>query len=80
MSVVLWLVLGLIAGWIAGMLAGNRAGRATYLVLGAIGALAGGFLFSLFGGLDITGFGLLTAVAGSGVLLMLYLGIGRRRA
>jgi uncharacterized membrane protein YeaQ/YmgE (transglycosylase-associated protein family) len=80
MSVVLWLGLGLLFGWIAGLLAGNRAGRFTYLVLGGIGALVGGFLYSLFGGLGITGSGLLTAMAGSGIVLMLYLGIARRRA
>jgi uncharacterized membrane protein YeaQ/YmgE (transglycosylase-associated protein family) len=79
MSVVLWLVVGLICGWIAGMLADNRAGRTTYLVLGSIGALVGGFLFSLFGGLGITSNGILMAMVGSGVLLMLYLGISRRR-
>ncbi|HEV2676469.1 MAG TPA: GlsB/YeaQ/YmgE family stress response membrane protein [Aliidongia sp.] len=79
MSVVLWLVSGLIAGWLASLLAGNRAGRVTYLVLGCIGALVGGFLFSLFGGLDVTTPGLLTAVAGSIVVLTLYLGISRRR-
>jgi len=79
MSVVLWLGLGLIFGWIAGMLAGNRVGRLTYLVLGGIGALVGGFLFSLFGGLGITGNGMLMAMAGSGIVLVLYLGISRRR-
>ena len=79
MSVVLWLALGLVFGWLASMLAGNRAGRITYLVLGSIGALVGGFLFSLFGGLGITGNGILTAMVGSGVLLTLYLGISRRR-
>jgi uncharacterized membrane protein YeaQ/YmgE (transglycosylase-associated protein family) len=79
MSVVLWLALGLVFGWIADMLAGNRASRITYLVLGSIGALAGGFLFSLFGGLGISGNGILMAMAGSGIVLMLYLGISRRR-
>ena len=79
MSVVLWLALGLTFGWIAGMLAGNRVGRITYLVLGGIGALVGGFLFSLFGGLGITGNGMLMAMAGSGIVLVLYLGISRRR-
>ena len=79
MSVVLWLGLGLVFGWLASMLAGNRAGRATYLVLGGIGALVGGFLFSLFGGLGITGMGIFMAMVGSGVLLTLYLGISRRR-
>jgi len=79
MSVVLWLALGLIFGWIAGMLGGHRVGRITYLVLGAVGALVGGFLFSLFGGLSITGNGMLMAMAGSGIVLVLYLGISRRR-
>ncbi len=79
MSVVLWLALGLSFGWIAGMFAGNRVGRPTYLMLGGIGALVGGFLFSLFGGLGISGKGMLMAMAGSGIVLVLYLGISRRR-
>lgn len=79
MSVVLWLALGLIAGWLASLLAGNRAGRVTYLVLGLVGALVGGFLFSLFGGLDLNGSGLLAAMIGSTVVLTFYLGISRRR-
>jgi uncharacterized membrane protein YeaQ/YmgE (transglycosylase-associated protein family) len=78
MSVALWLVLGLVAGWLASLLAGNRAGRATYLVLGAVGALVGGFLFALFGGLELTGSGLFTAMIGASVVLSLYLGISRR--
>ena len=79
MSVVLWLALGLVAGWLASLLAANRAGRVTYLALGLVGALVGGFLFSLFGGLDLDGSSLLAAMIGSTVVLTFYLGIGRRR-
>jgi uncharacterized membrane protein YeaQ/YmgE (transglycosylase-associated protein family) len=78
MIVVLWLALGLFLGWLASLLAGNRAGRATYLVLGVVGALVGGFLFALFGGLGLNGPGLLIAMIGSGLVLTLYLGIRRQ--
>ena len=85
MSVALWLALGLLFGWLAGMVAGNGAGRLTYpvptyLVLGSVGALVGGFLFSLFGGLDPSVPGVVTAMIGAFVILSLYLGIRRRRA
>jgi len=80
MSVALWLALGLLFGWLAGMLADNRAGRPTYLVLGSVGALVGGFLQALFGGLDPSVPGILTAMIGAFVVLSLYLGISRRRA
>jgi len=62
------------------MLSGNRAAHRAFLVLGAVGAVGGGFLFALFGGLGISGYGLLVAMAGSCIVLVLYLGISRRRA
>ncbi|GGF49005.1 hypothetical protein GCM10011611_64240 [Aliidongia dinghuensis] len=78
MSVVVWLALGLGLGWLASLVAGNGASRPTYLTLGAIGALAGGFLFALFGGLGLTGPGIIAVVIGASLVLTLYLGIRRR--
>jgi len=50
MSIFAWIVLGLIAGWIGSKIV-NKTGEGFFLdiVLGVVGALVGGFLFSLFG-------------------------------
>ena len=50
MSIFAWIVLGLIAGWIGSKIV-NKSGEGFFLdiVLGVVGALVGGFLFSLFG-------------------------------
>jgi uncharacterized membrane protein YeaQ/YmgE (transglycosylase-associated protein family) len=52
-------------------------------VLGIIGAVVGGFLFSLFGAEGVTGFNLysmLVAIIGAIVVLMIYHAIVRRTA
>lgn len=46
MSIIAWLVVGLIAGWLAEQITGRNQGLLTNLVVGIIGALVGGFLFS----------------------------------
>jgi uncharacterized membrane protein YeaQ/YmgE (transglycosylase-associated protein family) len=47
-QVVTWLIIGLIAGFLASMLVvGHRIGTVTSIIIGLIGALVGGFLFSL---------------------------------
>jgi len=76
MSIIGWIVLGLIAGFIASKLV-NKRGEGFFgdIVLGVIGALVGGFLFSAFGGAGITGFNfysLLVAVVGSIVVLVVF--------
>ncbi len=85
MTLLAWIVLGLIAGFIGSKLV-NKSGEGVVLdiVLGILGAMAGGWLFNQFGMAGVTGFNLwslLVAVAGSVVLLVLYHAImGRRRA
>ena len=81
MSIVAWLVLGLIAGFIASRIV-NKTGAGIILdiVLGIVGALVGGFLFSLFGTEGVTGFNLyslLVAVVGAIVVLLIYHAIRR---
>jgi uncharacterized membrane protein YeaQ/YmgE (transglycosylase-associated protein family) len=76
MSIIGWIVLGLIAGFIASKIV-NRQGQGILLdiVLGIVGAIVGGFVFSLFGASGITGFNLysmLIAIAGSIVVLFVY--------
>jgi uncharacterized membrane protein YeaQ/YmgE (transglycosylase-associated protein family) len=45
-----WIIIGLIAGLLAGMLVrGRRYGFVTAVVVGLIGAVVGGFIFTVFG-------------------------------
>ena len=50
MSILAWIVLGLIAGFIGSKLV-NKTGEGVILdiVLGVVGAVVGGYLFSIFG-------------------------------
>lgn len=69
-----WIVLGGIAGWIASILTGRdeSMGLGANIAVGIVGGLLGGFLFSLIGGSDVTGFNLwslFVAVVGSVILL-----------
>ena len=83
MSILGWLVLGLIAGFIASKVV-NKTGEGVALdiVLGIIGAVVGGFLFTQLGATGVTGFNLYSmfvAVIGAIVVLVLYHAvIGRR--
>jgi uncharacterized membrane protein YeaQ/YmgE (transglycosylase-associated protein family) len=84
MSIIGWIILGLIAGFIASKIV-NKTGEGVILdiVLGIIGAVVGGFLFSLIGAAPVTGFNLysmLVAIIGAIVVLLVYHAIrGNRR-
>lgn len=74
MGIIGWIVLGALAGWVASIIMGrnNRQGCITNIVVGIIGAILGGWIFSFFGGTGVTGFNLwsfLVAVVGAVVLL-----------
>jgi uncharacterized membrane protein YeaQ/YmgE (transglycosylase-associated protein family) len=76
MSIVGWLILGLISGFIASKIV-NKSGEGVILdiVLGIVGAMVGGFLFSLVGATPVTGFNLYSmfvAVIGAIVVLVIY--------
>jgi uncharacterized membrane protein YeaQ/YmgE (transglycosylase-associated protein family) len=84
MSIIAWLVLGLIAGFIGSKIV-NRTGEGLLMdiVLGVVGAFAGGFLFNMFGASGVTGlnlYSLVVAVIGAIVVLVLYHMLFRRRA
>jgi len=76
MSILAWIVLGLIAGFIASKIfVGSGHGMLMDIVLGIVGAVVGGYLFSALGATGITGFNLYSmfvAVVGAIVLLWLY--------
>jgi len=78
------IVLGLIAGWIASLIVDNAGkGPLVDMVLGIIGALVGGAIFSALGAASITGFNLYSlfvAVIGAVVVLVVFHALsGRRR-
>jgi uncharacterized membrane protein YeaQ/YmgE (transglycosylase-associated protein family) len=83
MSILGWILLGLIAGFIASKIV-NREGQGFLLdiVLGIVGAVVGGFLFSAIGATGITGFNLYSmfvAVVGATLLLWIYHAFASRR-
>jgi uncharacterized membrane protein YeaQ/YmgE (transglycosylase-associated protein family) len=84
MSILAWIVLGLLAGFIASKIV-NKHGEGVFLdiILGVVGAVVGGWLFTAFGMSRVTGlniYSLLVAVVGAVVVLFCYHAItGRTR-
>jgi len=84
MSIISWIVLGLIAGFIGSKIV-DRRGQGFWLdmALGIVGALVGGFLFSLFGSSGVTGldiWSMIVAIVGSVVVLLIYNAVAGRRS
>ncbi len=83
MSIFAWIILGLIAGFIGSKIV-NKTGEGLVMdiVLGVVGAVAGGFLFNMFGASGVTGlnlYSLLVAVVGAVAVLLIYHAVVRRR-
>ena len=83
MSIIAWIVLGLIAGFIGSKIV-NKSGEGLILdiVLGVVGAVVGGFIFSMFGAAGVTGlniYSLIVAVIGAVVVLFIYHAVVGRR-
>jgi uncharacterized membrane protein YeaQ/YmgE (transglycosylase-associated protein family) len=83
MSIIAWLVVGLIAGWIASMIV-NRKGEGFIgdIILGAVGAFVGGFLFNLIGHTGVTGiniYSIFVAAVGAVIVLLIWHALVRRR-
>lgn len=81
MGIISWLILGLIAGFIGSKIV-NKTGEGVLLdiILGIVGAVVGGFLFSMFGGHRVTGLNitsLIIATVGAIVVLLAYHAIRR---
>lgn len=79
MSILIWILFGALVGWIASMIMGTNAqqGAIANIVIGILGAVLGGLLFSLFGASGVTGFNiysLFVALVGSVLLIWI---IGR---
>jgi len=83
MSFLAWIVLGLIAGFIGSKLVNHR-GEGIFLdiILGIVGALVGGWLFSALGGHPVSGvnlYSLFVAVIGSVIVLWVWHALVRRK-
>jgi uncharacterized membrane protein YeaQ/YmgE (transglycosylase-associated protein family) len=83
MSLLGWIILGLVSGFIASKVV-NKSGEGVLLdiILGVIGAVVGGWLFTTFGMAGVTGFNLysmLVAIVGAIVVLVIYHAVTRKR-
>ena len=83
MSFLGWIVLGLVSGFIASKLV-NKSGEGVVLdiILGVIGAVVGGWLFTTFGMAGVTGlniYSMLVAIVGAVVVLVIYHAVTRKR-
>jgi uncharacterized membrane protein YeaQ/YmgE (transglycosylase-associated protein family) len=83
MSILSWIILGLIAGFIGSKIV-NKSGQGMLLdiVLGIVGSVVGGYLFSAFGGTGVTGlniWSLIVAVIGAVVVLVVYRAVAGNR-
>lgn len=83
MSIIGWIILGLVAGWIAAKIVDNKGkGFIVDMVLGIVGSLVGGWIFSILGATSVTGFNLwslFVSVVGAVVVLVVYHAIAGRR-
>ena len=81
MSFLAWIVLGLIAGFIGSKIVNKRGdGLILDILLGVVGAIAGGWLFNMFGASGVTGlnlYSLVVAVVGAIAVLLVYHAIRR---
>lgn len=85
MGIVSWIVVGLIAGVLAKILmpGDDPGGFIVTTLIGMAGALVGGFVVSVLGGVGATGFNIwsiLVATLGAVILLAVYKAIAGRRS
>lgn len=83
MSFLAWIILGLISGFIASKLV-NKSGEGVILdiVLGVVGAVVGGWLFTTFGMRGVTGlniYSMLVSIVGAVAVLVIYHAVTRKR-
>lgn len=74
MGFISWVLVGGLAGWLASLAMGTSKSQGCLMdiVVGIIGAVIGGFIFSLIGGTGVTGFNpwsILVAFIGAVILL-----------
>jgi uncharacterized membrane protein YeaQ/YmgE (transglycosylase-associated protein family) len=78
-----WIVFGLITGFVASRIVAQRGqGCILNIVLGIVGAVVGGAMFTSIGGSGVTGFNvysMFVAIIGAIVVLIIYHAITGRR-
>lgn len=83
MSIIGWIILGLLSGWIASKIVNNQgSGLIIDIVLGIVGSLVGGWIFSVLGASSVTGFNLwslFVSVVGAVVVLVIYHALAGRK-
>jgi uncharacterized membrane protein YeaQ/YmgE (transglycosylase-associated protein family) len=79
MGIFSWIIIGLLAGWLAAKITDSPHGLIRNLIVGLVGSLLGGFLFTKLGLHVVEDFwgALITAVVGAVVLLFLVQAIRR---
>ena len=89
-QIITWVIVGLIAGVLAGLLVrGHGLGYVTSVVVGLLGALVGGFLFTILhlqvpatfsGGITLAWADMFVAFIGAVIILILFGGFYRSRS
>jgi uncharacterized membrane protein YeaQ/YmgE (transglycosylase-associated protein family) len=72
MGIIIWIIFGALVGWIASLIMGTNEGLLLDIIIGVVGAIVGGWLFSFFGKVGVTGFNLysfIVAIIGAVVLI-----------
>jgi uncharacterized membrane protein YeaQ/YmgE (transglycosylase-associated protein family) len=86
MSILAWIIVGIIAGWLARMVIPSEgpAGLLGDLVIGVVGALVGGWIFTSFGHPAVTGVNIgsivVAFIGAVGVLWLMRLFTGTRQS
>lgn len=77
MGIILWIVFGALAGWLASVIMKTNSNQGTMMdvLMGVVGAVAGGFLMGLVGQAGVTGFNIYSlAVSVLGAIVVIYVG------
>ena len=79
MGIFAWIIIGLLAGWLAAKITESPHGLIRNLVVGLVGSLLGGFLFTKLGLNVVPDFWgeLITAIVGAVVLLFVLQAVRR---
>jgi uncharacterized membrane protein YeaQ/YmgE (transglycosylase-associated protein family) len=79
MGILAWIIVGLLAGWLAAKITNSPHGLIRNLIVGLVGSIFGGFLFSKLGLQVVPDFWgeLITAIAGAVVLLFILQAVRR---
>ena len=76
-GILMWIFIGLVAGWLAGKIARGRGfGCVTDIVLGLVGAVLGGWIFSRLG-IGVASYGFWGSLAAATVGAVLLVAVAR---